>query len=62
LSLARLLVTRVLRTLVSPRQRRSVNIEFFRDFAVREIIFWFSRFDIFNRFLNWVYGGGVMTR
>ena len=50
-----------LQTLVPPRQRRSINSEYFCNLAVREIISSFTRFDIFNRFLNRVYGCGVMT-
>jgi hypothetical protein len=48
--------------LVPPRQRRSINSKYFCNFPVREIISNLTRFDIFNCFLNRVYGCGVMTR
>ena len=38
------------------------HTKLFGDLAVAKIISSFMRFQIFNRFLNWVHIGGVMAR
>jgi hypothetical protein len=48
--------------LVPLSERTALNTELGSNFVVREIISWLVRFDIFNRFLNRIYIGGVVTR
>jgi hypothetical protein len=48
--------------LVSLSERTVLNIVLFCNFAIAKSCAFFTRFDIFNRFLNWVHGRGVMTR
>jgi hypothetical protein len=52
----------VVHTLVPSGERTALNTELGSNFVIREIISWLARFDIFNRFLNRIHIGGVMTR
>jgi hypothetical protein len=52
----------VVHTLVPSSERTALNTELGSNLCVRKIISWLVRFDIFNRFLNRIHIGGVVTR
>ena len=49
-------------TLVPSRQRRAIDFELFRDFALGERCAGLARFNCFNCSVNRVHIGGVATR